>query len=154
VEFLEGDPDKPIVTGCVYNGKNKVPYELPKHKTRSTFRTDTHKGRGFNELRFEDKKDEEEVRIHAQRDMNTVVRNDHGELVLGNKQSSVRHNQFTEIFGNELHATMGSVSLIVGAGHTEGVIADGLGSASNKISDAARKLTGHRMPVIQTVIIA
>ena len=52
VEHLRGDPDKPIVTGCVYNGKNTPPYELPKHKTRSTFKTNTHKGKGFNELRF------------------------------------------------------------------------------------------------------
>ncbi|WP_415635698.1 type VI secretion system Vgr family protein, partial [Paracoccus aminovorans] len=56
VEFLEGDPDKPLVTGNVFNGRNGVPYELPKHKTRSTFRTKTHDGkgtgRGFNELRF------------------------------------------------------------------------------------------------------
>ncbi|MDQ7774995.1 MAG: hypothetical protein Q4615_03335 [Paracoccus aminovorans] len=46
VEFLEGNPDKPLVTGNVFNGKNGVPYELPRHKTRSTFRTNTHDGRG------------------------------------------------------------------------------------------------------------
>ncbi len=44
VEFLEGDPDKPLVTGCVYNGKNDVPYDLPANKTRSVFRSDTHNG--------------------------------------------------------------------------------------------------------------
>ena len=74
VEFLEGDPDKPIVTGCVYNGRNKAPYELPAHKTRSTFRTETHKGRGFNELRFEDEKGEEEVYFRAEKDMSLRVR--------------------------------------------------------------------------------
>ena len=55
VEFLEGDPDQPLVTGCVYNGRNAVPYGLPENKTRSTFKTDTHNGTGYNELRFEDK---------------------------------------------------------------------------------------------------
>ncbi|MEM1163226.1 MAG: type VI secretion system tip protein TssI/VgrG, partial [Pseudomonadota bacterium] len=65
VEFLDGDPDKPLVTGCVYNGRNDVPYELPEHKTRSTFKTDTHEGSGFNELRFEDKRDAEEIFVHA-----------------------------------------------------------------------------------------
>lgn len=56
VEFLDGDPNQPLVTGCVYNGRSKVPYDLPANKTRSTFRTDTHEGQGFNELRFEDEK--------------------------------------------------------------------------------------------------
>nr|WP_239030092.1 type VI secretion system tip protein TssI/VgrG [Nereida sp. MMG025] len=75
VEHLRGDPDKPIVTGCVYSGANKPPYELPKHKTRSTFKTDTHQGTGFNELRFEDEKGREEVYLHAQLDQTVKVRN-------------------------------------------------------------------------------
>ena len=74
VEFLEGDPDKPLVTGCVYNGYNTVPYTLDTHKTRSTFKTDTHTGEGYNELRFEDQKDLEEIFIQAQKYFNAYIK--------------------------------------------------------------------------------
>ncbi|MEG3050325.1 MAG: type VI secretion system tip protein TssI/VgrG, partial [Thermomonas sp.] len=67
VDFLEGDPDRPIAVGCVYNGINKPPYALPAEQTKSTIKTLSSKGGGgFNELRFEDKKGSEEVFLHAQ----------------------------------------------------------------------------------------
>ena len=76
VSFLEGDPDRPLVTGCVYNSDAMPPYALPANQTRSTFKTNTSKGGGgFNELRFEDKKDVEEIFIQAERDFNRVVKN-------------------------------------------------------------------------------
>ncbi|NDK36964.1 type VI secretion system Vgr family protein [Rhodovulum sulfidophilum] len=74
VEFLDGDPDKPLVTGCVYNGRNKVPYDLPENKTRATLKTDTHQGTGFNELRFEDENGREEVYLRAEKDLSLRVR--------------------------------------------------------------------------------
>ncbi len=52
VEFLDGDPDKPIVSGCIDNRHNKVSDNLPEYKTRSTYKTGMHEGNGFNELRF------------------------------------------------------------------------------------------------------
>ena len=58
--FLEGDPDRPLVTGAVYNGLHNPPYSLPDNKTRTTFRTQTHKGDGYNELSFEDEANQEE----------------------------------------------------------------------------------------------
>lgn len=77
VSFLEGDPDKPIVTGTVYNGSQKVPYKLPSKKNISTFKTrSTKKGKAGNELRFDDTKDSEEIYIHAQKDMNQVIENE------------------------------------------------------------------------------
>ena len=73
VTFLEGDPDRPLVTGCVYNSDNMPPYAKDE-PTKSTILSNTTKGGdGNNEFRFEDKKDEEEIYIHAQKDMNTVV---------------------------------------------------------------------------------
>ena len=146
VEHLRGDPDKPIVTGCVYNGKNTPPYELPKHKARSTFMTDTHKGKGFNELRFEDNSGHEEIRFHAQKDMNTIVRNDEAKLVMRNSQTSVRDNQFNEVFGDDLQVVMGSKTILVGGGHMRGLQSNGIGAIANRISKAARKLTESRMP--------
>jgi type VI secretion system secreted protein VgrG len=69
VEFLEGDPDRPLVTGCVYNGDNKVPYDLPDNKTQSGTKSDSSKGHhGYNEFMFEDKKGGEFIRMHAQKD--------------------------------------------------------------------------------------
>ena len=74
VEFLEGNPDRPLVTGVVYNGTNTVPYALPDNQTRTTFKSNSSKGGGgFNELRFEDKKDSEEVFFQAQKEYNKVV---------------------------------------------------------------------------------
>jgi type VI secretion system secreted protein VgrG len=80
VDFLDGDPDRPIITGRVYNAKNTVPYGLPDEKTKSTWKSQTigasgsydgaetqPSGTGFNEIRFEDKGGSEEVFVHAQR---------------------------------------------------------------------------------------
>ena len=76
VDFLEGDPDQPLVTGCVYNSDNMPPYALPAEQTKSTFKTNSSKGGGgFNEIRFEDKKDSEEIFIQAEKDYNRVVKN-------------------------------------------------------------------------------
>ncbi len=78
VEFLEGNPDRPLVTGQVYNADVTVPYTLPDNKTRSTIKTNSSTGGGgFNELRFEDKKGSEEVFFQAQKDYNLVVLNNH-----------------------------------------------------------------------------
>jgi type VI secretion system secreted protein VgrG len=76
VSFLEGDPDRPLVTGCVYNSDSMPPYTLPGEQTKSVFKTNSSQGGGgFNELRFEDKKGSEEVFVHAERDFNRVVKN-------------------------------------------------------------------------------
>ncbi|WP_159731266.1 type VI secretion system Vgr family protein [Methylosinus sp. Ce-a6] len=76
VEFLEGDPDKPIVVGAVYNGGNKFPYKLPDNNTQSGLKSDSSKGHGgYNELMFEDKKDGEKIRMHAEKDHEVVIRN-------------------------------------------------------------------------------
>ena len=116
VEFLEGDPDKPLVTGCVYNGRNGVPYGLPEHKTRSTFRSDTHQGEGFNELRFEDQKGEEEVFVHAQRDMNSKIERNASARINRNSVTSIGHDQSCEV-GNTLRQMIGGdMHLGVGPG--------------------------------------
>jgi type VI secretion system secreted protein VgrG len=77
VTFIDGDPDRPLVTGCVYNGDNSLPYALPANQTQSGIKTNSSKGGGgFNELRFEDKKDSEEVFLQAQKDFTVNVLND------------------------------------------------------------------------------
>lgn len=123
--FLDGDPDKPLVTGCVYNGKNNVPYPLPANKTRSTFKTDTHQGKGFNELRFEDKAGEEEIYVHAQKDRNTKIENNQSERVNVNKVESVGHNKASEIGNNFLQLVDGDMMLRVGPSNSGGVTPTG-----------------------------
>ncbi|TBV14604.1 type VI secretion system tip protein VgrG [Stutzerimonas kirkiae] len=77
VTFIDGDPDRPLVSGCVYNGDNTLPYPLPANQTQSGIKTNSSKGGGgFNELRFEDKKDAEEVFLQAQKDLKLNVLND------------------------------------------------------------------------------
>ncbi|CAM4302042.1 type VI secretion system tip protein TssI/VgrG [Serratia silvae] len=76
IEFLNGDPDQPVVIGRTYHATNTPQGKLPGSKTQMSIRSKTHKGDGFNELRFDDAKDNEEVFVHAQKDMNTKILND------------------------------------------------------------------------------
>jgi type VI secretion system secreted protein VgrG len=107
VEFLDGDPDQPLVTGCVYNGRNGVPYPLPQNKTVSTFKTQTHQGAGYNELRFEDEKDREEVFMHAQKDHNTIIENDESHSIGHDRSKSVGNDQ-SESIGHDKTISVGN----------------------------------------------
>jgi type VI secretion system secreted protein VgrG len=103
VEFLEGDPDRPLVTGCVYNGDNKVPYELPDNKTQSGLKSDSSKGHnGYNEFMFEDKKGGEIIRMHAQKDhLVTVNHNQTGKVgVIDPESGSMGGDQTWTVGGN------------------------------------------------------
>lgn len=94
VDFLDGDPDRPIITGRVYNGDNQPPYALPKEKTKSTIKSESSKGGGgFNELRFEDLKGKEEVFLQAQKDWNIKVLNDKGQSVGHDETLSVGNDR-------------------------------------------------------------
>ena len=106
VDFLHGDPDQPIVTGRVYNAEQMPPYELPTHRSRSTFKTRSTPNGGednFNELRFEDKSGEEEIYLHAERDFVRVVENNDSLKVGfdkkqdGNQDITIYNNQTVEV---------------------------------------------------------
>lgn len=150
VEHLRGDPDKPIVTGCVYNGANKPPYELPKHKTRSTFKTDTHQGTGFNELRFEDLDENQEIRIHAERDLNIFVKNHRSSVIKENSIDTVGHHRMIETQGSTYDATAGSVHVAIGAKQFASIAMHGLGNTTNLVSKAAYKLNSDLMPTARS----
>lgn len=112
VSFLEGDPDRPLITGCVYNSDTMPPYELPANQTRSTVKSRSSKdGEGFNELRFEDKKGAEEVYMHAERDFLRVVKNNDALKVgfetaeKGNQTIDIKNDQATTI-GNDQTLTV------------------------------------------------
>ncbi|WP_407171818.1 type VI secretion system Vgr family protein [Citrobacter farmeri] len=101
VDFLNGDPDQPIVMGRTYHQDNRSPGSLPGTKTQMTIRSKTYRGSGFNELRFEDATDKEQVYIHAQKNMDTEVLNnrttdvkvDHTETIGNNQTITVGHDQ-------------------------------------------------------------
>ena len=106
VSFLDGDPDRPLVTGCVYNSAQTVPESLPANQTRSVIRSrSTKEGSTGNELRFEDKKDSEELYLHAQKDMKTEVENDRSARIInGNESLTIETGTRTvDVKGDESH---------------------------------------------------
>jgi len=108
VSFLDGDPDRPIVTGGVYNATQAFPETLPANQTRSGIRSQSSKGGGgANELRFEDKKDAEELYLHAQKDMKTLVENDRAcTVVKGNETLLVEEGtRAVTVGGEETHTS-------------------------------------------------
>ena len=122
VDFIEGDPDRPIITGRVYHGTNTPPYPLPDEKTKSTIKSDSSKGGGgSNEFRFEDKKGSEEVYIHGQKDWTIAIENDKNQSVGNNETLQVASNR-TKSVGADQSETIGSNKTIqVGANHTESI---------------------------------
>ncbi len=90
VEFIEGDPDRPLVTGCIYNGEQTQHYPLPDERTKSYWKTNSSPGGdGYNELMFEDKAGEEKVFIHAQKDMDLRTLNETKQISLANQHQVV-----------------------------------------------------------------
>ena len=103
VEFLEGDPDRPIVTGRVYNGDNMPPYGLPDNQTQSGIKTRSSKGGtgdNFNEIRFEDKKGSEELYIHAEKDQTIMVENNKTETVGNDNTEDIGHDETISVHNN------------------------------------------------------
>ncbi len=140
VEFLEGDPDQPIITGRTYHSSNRVPYRLPENKTRMTIKSQTHKGDGFNELRFEDEKDVEEIFIHGQKDKNIKVLNNRTEAVDNNVAEHVGHDKVVEVKNNQSHVVGGDMVLKVGPANMGSIIDAMLAAKPEGVSDAAESL--------------
>ncbi|HEY0791529.1 MAG TPA: type VI secretion system tip protein TssI/VgrG [Chthoniobacterales bacterium] len=84
VAFVEGNPDEPLIVGCVYNAETMPPYELPGKKVVSGLKSNTHKGKGYNEMSMDDTAGKENITIHAQYDMNTKVEHDLSETIKNN----------------------------------------------------------------------
>jgi len=124
VSFLEGDPDKPLITGLVYNAEQMPPYELPANQTQSGMKTHSSKSGtadNFNEIRFEDKKGEEELYIHAEKDCNRVVENNDTLKVGFDKKDS--GDQTIDIY-NDRTTTLeqGNDTLTIKKGDSETVV--------------------------------
>ncbi len=105
VTFLEGDPDQPLVTGCLYHAEHVVPYDLPANKTRTVFKTlSSPGGGGYNELRIEDRKGAEQIYLHAQRDWDENIEHDQKIRVGHERHDTVEANSYSE-FRAEEHRT-------------------------------------------------
>jgi len=105
VSFLDGDPDQPIITGRTWHAATTPPYALPEHKTRTTLKTQTHKGEGNNELRFEDEADQEQIYVHAQKDLDLLTENNRTEVIKNDSHRTVAKDEFSHIKGND-HSTV------------------------------------------------
>jgi len=102
VTFLEGDPDQPLVTGCLYHKEHQVPYDLPANKTRAVFKTlSSPGGGGYNELRIEDRKGAEQIYIHAQRDWDENIEHDQKIRVGHERHDTVEANSYSEYKAEE-----------------------------------------------------
>ena len=106
ITFLEGDPDQPLVTGCLYHKEHVVPYDLPANKTRSLFKTlSSPGGGGYNELRIEDRKGQEQIYIHAQRDWDENIEHDQKIRIGNERHDRVEANSYSEFKGEEHRTT-------------------------------------------------
>jgi type VI secretion system secreted protein VgrG len=123
VSFLEGDPDQPTITGCVYNPEAMPPYKLPDEKTKSTIKSNSSLGgNGFNEFRFEDKKGKEQIFIHAEKNQDIRVKNDCMELIKHDRHLIIENEQFEkvkkdkhlQVGGDQNEKIGGTMSLNVG----------------------------------------
>ncbi|EZI23133.1 type VI secretion system tip protein TssI/VgrG, partial [Pseudomonas extremaustralis] len=104
VTFLEGDPDQPLISGCLYHKTNPAPYPLPANKTRTVFKTlSLPGGSGFNELRIEDKKGAEQIFLHAQRDWDENIEHDQKIRVGNERHDTVEKNAYSEFKAEEHH---------------------------------------------------
>jgi len=143
VRFLDGDPDRPIITGALYNKDSMPPYELPESATQSGIKSRSSKGgtaQNFNEIRFEDKKGSEELHVQAEKDMSTVVKhcqslkvgvdrsivvgNDEKNLVKENRELTVNVNDSVVIGGKHDKTISGRVFQIYGGDHSRKVDGD------------------------------
>src|SRR5580658_1083192 len=151
VSFLEGDPDRPVITGRVYNANQMPPYTLPDYQTRSTFMSRSSKGGGasnYNELRFEDLKGQEQIFVNAEMDMDLRVEKDSREFIGANRHLIVTTNQVEQIQTDKHVHVEGShyekidtnMSLNVGGNQMESVTGN---KSLNVTGDQKESVTGN-----------
>ena len=124
VSFLEGDPDRPIITGRVYNAEQTVPYDLPENATQSGMKSRSSKGGtpvNFNEIRMEDKKGLEQLYIHAERNQDIVVEVDESHSVGHDRNKSIGHDEVVTVGNDRLRAVKHDDMLMVGFSKTDAI---------------------------------
>lgn len=143
VSFLEGNPDRPLITGSVYNNTQMPPYDLPANQTQSGLKTRSSKEgteENFNELRFEDKKGSEEVYFHAEKDLNSVIENNETRKIGLDKKDA--GNQTLEIYNNRTTTLkMGNDTLTVEKGNRENNVDTGNDTLNVKTGNCSTKVS-------------
>ena len=147
VDFLEGDPDQPIITGRVYNAEAMPPFALPGQAVVSGLKSQTHKGQGFNEMSMNDTAGQEKITVHAQYDMGTTVLHDQTLEVKNNRTDHVVVNDTLSVDANRSMHVKGKLSetvdtgqeLTVSAGYTETITG---GATSTITGGATSTVTG------------
>lgn len=136
VSFLEGDPDRPIITGRVYNAEQAVPYDLPGNATQSGMKSRSSKGgspANFNEIRMEDKRGQEQLYVHAERNMDTVVEQNETLSVGISRTKSVGMVEMVTIGQDRVRAVRHHDTLLVGASKTDSISTTYLMEAGEKL---------------------
>jgi type VI secretion system secreted protein VgrG len=141
VDFLEGDPDRPIITGRVYNGENQVIYPMPANKTQAGIKTQSIPSGGFNELRFEDKAGVEQIYVHAQKNFDRVVVNDETATIGRNETRQVTGNLTETVQGNVTNKITGNLNETVTGNETRAVTGNFTESVTGNVSYT---ITGNR----------
>lgn len=124
VDFLEGDPDQPLIVGSVYNGNNMPPYTLPANATQTGILTRSSKGgaaANANELRFEDKKGSEQIYLHAEKNQDIEVENDETHWVGHDRTKTVDHDETVNIGRNRSETVGENETITIGKNRTESV---------------------------------
>lgn len=124
VEFIEGDPDQPIITGRVYNAELMPPYDLPANQTQSGLKSRSSKGAtpdNFNEIRFEDKKGEEQLFIHAEKNQDIEVENDETHSVGHDRKKDIKNDETVSVGNNRLENVGKNETISIGNDRTESV---------------------------------
>ncbi len=124
VEFLGGDPDRPLVTGTVYNGDNAYPYPMPDSKTQSGIKTDTVSGDGSNELRFEDMSGSEEVYIHCQKDFTIATENDKNQTTGHDETLTIGNDRTKLVEHDQMETVNNDKTITIKGNHTETIVKD------------------------------
>jgi type VI secretion system secreted protein VgrG len=155
VSFLEGDPDQPLITGCVYNGDSMPPYALPAEQTKSSIKSNTSKGGGgFNEIRFEDKKDSEEIFVQAEKDFNRVVKNNDTLKVgfekadKGDQTIQIKNDRTLEVGGNQTTTITGDQKVTV----SKTIVVEATTSMELKVGQSSIKLEPGKITIKATQI--
>jgi type VI secretion system secreted protein VgrG len=141
VDFLDGDPDRPLITGSVYNADNMPPYSLPTNQTQGGVKTRSSKGGNpdnFNELRFEDKKGEEQVYVQAEKDLDVLVKNDEAREIGHDRNKVVGNDETTRVDRNRTETVGGDETITITGSRAEEVGKDEtiriVGSRSETVS--------------------
>jgi type VI secretion system secreted protein VgrG len=135
VHFIDGDPDQPIITGCVYNPNAMPPYTLPDEKTKSTIKSNsTTGGGGFNEFRFEDMKGEEQIFIHGEKDLDIRIKNDRKELIKNDRHLIVENDKFENVKGDSHLSITGDQNEKVTGNYSQSVTGNIQNKATGRIA--------------------